>query len=101
MSKNWVGVCAVIGLTAAIAMRCGAADGVWKSPSTGAWSDGSKWVDGVIAGGGGVATFQGASGYYEITNDMGTVVLSEIRGNPDSTPDSIAAEWSCAAAPLS
>jgi len=93
MSKGRAGVCVVIGLTAAVAMRCGAADGVWKSPSTGAWSDSSKWVDGVIAGGGGVATFQGASGYYEITNDMGTVVLSEIRGNPDSTPESIAAEW--------
>ncbi len=36
MSKNWMGVCTVIGLTAVAAMRCGAADGAWKSPSTGA-----------------------------------------------------------------
>ncbi len=93
MSKNWMGVCTVIGLTAVAAMRCGAADGAWKSPSTGAWSDSGKWVDGVIAGSGGVATFQGSSGYYEITNDMGTVVLSGFRSNPDSTPGSIAADW--------
>jgi len=88
-----MGVCTVIGLTAVAAMCGGAADGAWKSPSTGAWSDSGRWVDGVIAGSGGVATFQGSSGYYEITNDMGTVVLSGFRSNPDSTPDSIATDW--------
>ena len=70
-----------------------AADGMWTNRASGVWSDTSKWVDGSVAGGGGVATFQGPSGSYIITNDMGTVTLSGLRGNPDSTPNSGATEW--------
>ena len=93
MSKNAVGMRTLMSLATAVAVCCGAADGTWTNVATGVWSDGSKWVDGIIPGGGGVATFQGPSGFYNVTNDLGTVILSGLRGNPDSVPNTVATEW--------
>ena len=70
-----------------------AADGIWTNRASGVWSDSAKWADGTVAGGGGVATFQAPSGSYNITNDVGTITLSGLRANPDSTPGSQATEW--------
>ena len=70
-----------------------AADGVWTNRTSGVWSDTAKWVDGAVAGGGGTATFKAASGTYEITNNMGAVLLSGLSANTDSSEGSLAAEW--------
>ena len=53
MSKNAVGMRTLMSLATAVAVCCGAADGTWTNVATGVWSDGSKWVDGIIPGGGG------------------------------------------------
>lgn len=71
---------------------CGA-DGVWTNTSSGVWSDTTKWADGIIAGEGGTATFKAASGTYYITNDIGTVTLSGLNANTESSDDSTAAVW--------
>lgn len=68
-----------------------AADGVWTNTASGNWDDPAKWVDGIVAGDGGTATFKANAGTFFITNNLtAPVVLSALSGNTDP---SNAATW--------
>ena len=66
-------------VAAAFAFSANAADGTWKSTSAGGdWFTAGNWVDGVIPGGGGTATFNftGQTAGVEITgSNWETVAL--------------------------
>jgi len=68
------------------------ADGVWKSPQPGNWSDATKWSGGV-PGDGGAAAFSAAAGTFAITNDRGTVTLSRLFANTNADDAAMVAEW--------
>jgi autotransporter-associated beta strand protein len=62
-----------------------AADGVWTNAVSGNWSDTTKWADNIVAGDGGTAAFQAASGTFFVTNDYAApVVLAGLSANTNA-----------------
>lgn len=89
MSRFMAVMLSVAALVACVSL---AADGVWSNASSGTWSDTTKWTGGVVAGNGGAAVFNAASGTLNVTNDQASAVsLSSLSANTNAGN---AAAWS-------
>jgi len=84
MTRHLIKAATALSCFIATAWTASAADGVWTNTASGNWDDPAKWVDGIVAGEGGTATFKANTGSFFITNNLpAPVVLSALSGNTD------------------